>query len=331
VNNRNRLTTSTILLGLAIIGFVVQDSATLAEPFDPNVGSNIDTFLSGPVGINQQASPIAGNGSVFFSSGVANNVDPRLIMAIAGAESSFGTNWVNCPASGFNAWSWFYNDGTGSGRCALAPFASFADGIQRVSTGVGGAYIRTRHETTIAAIGATYCGSGAGCASWANNVTKYYTQLNGDVSDLRFDRTLIDFEQLTGPAVFTGVQSPLTIGVATISGGQILAGTTYLPADSSVLYGTAYFCPGCSPSITITFSAPVSNFSLFLYNGQTFTVTYTVQDQQGNIQTVSLVANNQSGYSTVTLPSTGITQVVITSDTGQWDFEIDNIRFSGGN
>ena len=103
----------------------------VAEPYDPSLGSKIDTYLSG------KGSPIAGNGSVFFSSGVQYNVDPRLIDGISAAESSFGTAWAACPSSGFNAWSWFYN-----GSCANSPFSSFAEGIQTVTKFMRRSYLK---------------------------------------------------------------------------------------------------------------------------------------------------------------------------------------------
>ncbi len=59
-------------------------TAILAEPLDPKLGSKIDTYLGG------KGSPITGNGAVFFASGVQDDVDPRLIVAIAGQESNFG-------------------------------------------------------------------------------------------------------------------------------------------------------------------------------------------------------------------------------------------------
>jgi hypothetical protein len=291
----------------------------MAEPYDPNLGSKIDTFLVG------KGSPMAGNGSVFFSNGVADNVDPRLVVAIAGAETSFGTNWGLCKPASFNAWSWFY-DASGANRCTNSTFSSYADGIGVVTSGIRRLYLN-KGFTTIPLIAKLYCGSG--CGSWIPSVTGSYTTLGGDVSDLTFATTLIDFEQFTGPCCFTGVQPPLTVGIATVSGGQILSGTSNLPADQSVLYGTAYFCPGCSPTITITFSQKVSNVSLFLYNGLTDTVTYTVADDKGGSQTVTLSSNLQSGTATVSLPDVGISQVTISGAlAGEWDFFVDNVRFA---
>lgn len=294
---------------------VLLTTTSFAAPYDPHLGTAIDAYLTG------KSSPIAGNGGVFFTSGVQYNVDPRLIVAIAGTESSFGTAWAACPASGFNAWSWFYN-----GNCANSPFSSFAEGIQTVTKFMRRSYL-SKGLTTIPLIGARYCASG--CSSWVSNTTRFYTDLNGDTSDLTFSSVLINFEQFSGSSFFTGVQPPLTVGAATISGGQILSQTTFLPGDQTTLYGAAFFCPGCSSTITITFSRPVSSFSVFVYNGQTFNVTYTVSDDKGGTQTKTLDSNKLSGFATFNLPSTGITQVSVTSSAGSsWDFFIDNIRFA---
>lgn len=162
-------------MSIGIIAFFVASAAS-AEPYDPQAGSNIDTYLEG------QGSPIAGNGPVFFSSGVQWDVDPRLIVAIAGAESSFGTQWVNCPDSGLNAWSWFYN-----GTCQDSPFTSFAHGIMTVTKFMRLHYFDTG-QTTIQGLTANpthrYCVTN--CASWVGNVTNFYTAQGGDTKDLTF-------------------------------------------------------------------------------------------------------------------------------------------------
>lgn len=139
--------------------------------------------------------------------------------------------------------------------------------------------------------------------------------------------TVINFDQFSASSFFQSIQPPLTVGVATFSGGQLLNATTFLPADPTTVYGTAFFCAGCLPTITIDFSQPVSDFSMLVLNGQTFTVVYTVQDNVGGMSTITLVANFLSGAGTVTLPSTNIMKVTITSNAAQWDFFIDNVTF----
>lgn len=140
--------------------------------------------------------------------------------------------------------------------------------------------------------------------------------------------TTINFENVSGPSVFGSASPPLTINGATFSGGQVLTNATYLPADPTSVYGTSYFCTGCSDTITIDFTNKASNFSMLLLNGLDYTVTYTVEDDQGGQQQFTLVANDSSGSATVTLPESGIRQVVISADPSTWDFEIDNVQFS---
>lgn len=143
-----------------------------AMPYDPQLGPKIDTYLAG------KGSPISGNGAIFFSSGVTYNVDPRLIVAIAGAESRFGTMWAACPQSGFNAWSWMYRR-----PCSDAPFTSFGNGIQTVTKYIRKSYLNKGY-TSIADISTVYCT--AGCNDWIPDVTTFYKQQAGDVTDLTF-------------------------------------------------------------------------------------------------------------------------------------------------
>lgn len=140
--------------------------------------------------------------------------------------------------------------------------------------------------------------------------------------------TTIDFDNLSGSSLFSNAGAPLVISSATFSGGQLLTNATYLPADPTSVYGTASFCTGCSPQITIDFAEKVSNFSMLLLNGEIFTVTYTVQDDQGGKSQITLIANSSGGAATVQLPESNIRQVVISSDPATWDFLIDNVQFS---
>lgn len=138
----------------------------------------------------------------------------------------------------------------------------------------------------------------------------------------------IDFEDFSGPSVFDTADPPLKVLSAKFSGGELLTNATFLPADPTSAYGTAFFCAGCLPTITIDFSQKISNFSVFLMNGEVFNVTYTVEDDQGGQQVVTLAANFQAGAGTISLPEKGIKQVVISGDTSAWDFFIDNVQFT---
>lgn len=140
----------------------------------------------------------------------------------------------------------------------------------------------------------------------------------------------IDFEQFSGPSVFTSADPPLTVDVATFTGGQLLNAATFLPADPSNVYGTAFFCSGCLPTLTIDFSEPVSDVSFLLLNGQTFVVTYFIMDDQGDMHTISLAPNFDSGAGIVSLASDGVMMVTISGNTGSWDFLIDNVTYTRG-
>jgi hypothetical protein len=141
--------------------------------------------------------------------------------------------------------------------------------------------------------------------------------------------TTITFDSLTGPSTFCAPQLPLTVGSATFSGGVIMTTVTALPADQTTVYGTSN-CPGYSPTISISFSIPVSNFSVKVLNGEPATVSYTVADDLGDSVTKSLLANFSSGADTYTLPAAGITSVTITRTVSAsfWDFFIDDVSFT---
>jgi len=135
--------------------------------------------------LTQKGSPLAGQGSVFVDSGQKYDVDPRLIVAIAGAETSFGTR-LGCYSSPgvivsnpYNAWNWFYKGGCPS------PFNSWADGIDSVTQGIGGGLYFKAGRTTIEKIAEIYTATDR--AAWIKNVTTFYhDDLGGDLNDLTF-------------------------------------------------------------------------------------------------------------------------------------------------
>jgi hypothetical protein len=138
--------------------------------------------------------------------------------------------------------------------------------------------------------------------------------------------TVIDFEVQGGsaPSAFSNIlNSPLTIGIATFRGGQLLKNETN-SAYVSAVYATAGGAPYLDP-LTITFSQPVGGFSLTMTNNAPD--TYIVADNLGGSQSFALNANASQIFS---LAETGITGVTVSSATTTfWDFAIDNVTFFG--
>ncbi|MEN6622347.1 MAG: PEP-CTERM sorting domain-containing protein [Smithella sp.] len=149
---------------------------------------------------------------------------------------------------------------------------------------------------------------------------------------------LINFDDqgLTGSSLFGNPMQVITInnvegsGIdVTFSGGVILTAATYFPANRSSVYGTTNMMNYTNP-MTITFSQPVTNFFLDLYNGWPSDRTFTVSDNSGNSTTVTLPSNLASGQTLVSFAATGsiITMQDVTVGAGSWDFLIDNIHFN---
>jgi RHS repeat-associated protein len=134
---------------------------------------SLDSYLA------SKNSPLAGQGRNLFNAGSQYNVDPRLIVALAGAETTFGTDITR---GQFNAWNWQYN---GPGN--QAPFSSWAAGINAVTRGIGGPLYFGANPplTTAPAIYGKYC-YGAGCATGLNNLTTFLKQQGADPNSLKF-------------------------------------------------------------------------------------------------------------------------------------------------
>jgi hypothetical protein len=142
--------------------------------------------------------------------------------------------------------------------------------------------------------------------------------------------TTVDFEQFVGPSVFGAVDSPLTIGIATFSGGELLTNTSGLTANQSSVYGTAFFCRGCQPDLTISFSKPVTDFSVLVISGMPDALSYTVTSQDGSTSTGTIPSFLQDGSRRFSLADPAITSVTVRLAVPQpeWDFFIDDVRFS---
>ncbi len=93
------------------------------------------------------------------------DISPALVVAIAGAETTFGIHV--CVA--FNAWNWFWN-----GTCSGSPFTSYDEGVETVSK-----FLRKNYPdkglNTLALISQRYCA--VDCSNWISNVSTFLGEI----------------------------------------------------------------------------------------------------------------------------------------------------------
>jgi cell wall-associated NlpC family hydrolase len=120
--------------------------------------------------LKRQGSPLAGYGNAFVRAGRNYGVSPALLVAISGAESSFGK--INSGSN--NPFGW------GPG----IDFPSWQDAIQTVAKGLRNGYLN-EGRTSIQAIGAKWAPQGASNdptnlnSNWVTNVQKFMQELGG--------------------------------------------------------------------------------------------------------------------------------------------------------
>jgi hypothetical protein len=142
--------------------------------------------------------------------------------------------------------------------------------------------------------------------------------------------TVIDFEATGRGGNLTGIpDSPLTIGIGTFTGGELVNAEVGLNADQNSVYAAqGIFGSGETNPLVITFASPVDGFSVFVANGDD-TRSYTVPDNPGDSITKSLPSAGALDAGTLSLPAKGITTVSIASaNTDGWHFAIDNVSFT---
>src|SRR6202007_2613961 len=117
----------------------------------PGRSDPIDQFLAKNPR-SHPPSPLTGQGSMFESYGQQYTIEPRLIVAISGAETQFGTS--NCHSTPVvntrNAWNWFwcYADNTcGNDSCINSPFDTWASGIKTLSKFMRRNYLNKGYTT----------------------------------------------------------------------------------------------------------------------------------------------------------------------------------------
>jgi hypothetical protein len=154
-------------------------AAALAGAFAPAASAapdatQIDAFLA------ENGSPLAGTGAAFIAAGTANGVDPVFLVAISGAETSFGLRLYaeNGDQCTYNAFNWFYGPTWPS-----SDFTSWDDAIMRVAAGIGGDLYYGSGLYSVDAIAPKYCPDGT--AAWVANVKTFMAELGGNADDTR--------------------------------------------------------------------------------------------------------------------------------------------------
>ena len=163
-------------LGLSLVAVA---AAALAGAFAAAAAASpdaatIDSFLT------DHGSPMAGNGAAFVAAGEQYGVDPAFLVAISGAETSFGQllysqNGDECT---YNAFNWFFGP-----TWPQSDFSSWGEGISRVAQGLAGPLYYGAGLYSVDAIAPRYCPDGT--ANWISNVTTFMTALGGNGADTR--------------------------------------------------------------------------------------------------------------------------------------------------
>jgi cell wall-associated NlpC family hydrolase len=197
--------------GVAIKG--VEDLASL--PAVPAATSGvdaaaIDAYLAG------KQSPLAGAGAAFAASAAQMGLDPRVLVAISGAETSFATygpsQLIRNPF------------GLGPGRV----YPSWEEAIAAAARNLAGPLYRGAGKATIAQISGTWAPLGAANdpgnlnSAWTRNVSNYYAEMGGDPAASVFGSSSLAPGPGVGSAIGTQVATEaLThLGVPYLWGGE---------------------------------------------------------------------------------------------------------------
>lgn len=132
------------------------------------VAAHLDGYLA------SRASPLTGLGAVFVAASETHGLDPRLLVAIAGAETGFGT---------YGPSQAIHNPfGMGPGIV----YGSWSEAIRAAADNLGGPIYLGDGRVTIPAIQERWAPNGAANdptglnSHWTANVSTYYAELGGD-------------------------------------------------------------------------------------------------------------------------------------------------------
>jgi hypothetical protein len=123
-------------------------------------------------------SPLIGLGDVIQEAAAVNGLDPRLLLALAGVESGYGSKGCQGTLANHNAFGWLLRNGS------CQNFSSWEDGIREVAAGLQRVYIARGLKSLQELYEQRYCTEGC---STDTLVRIYQRQLGGNVDDVTSD------------------------------------------------------------------------------------------------------------------------------------------------
>jgi pimeloyl-ACP methyl ester carboxylesterase len=138
----------------------------------------------------------------------------------------------------------------------------------------------------------------------------------------------LDFEDFAGPSRFDVAQPPVRALSASISGGEVLRNPHLAPAGKSAVYGTSSACSGCLPEISIHFNQKVSDLQLSLHSPHVLAVSYTTENDRGELQKITIPDGFHPGANLLTLSFQNIRDITIADTAPDWSFTIDSLTFA---
>ena len=147
----------------------------------------------------------------------------------------------------------------------------------------------------------------------------------------QMQRQTLDFEDFAGPSRFDTAHPPVRELSASVSGGEVLRNPSRAPTGKTAVYGTSFACSGCLPEISIHFNQKVSDVQISLRSQHILAVSYTAEDEQGELQKVNLAEGFRPGADALELPFQNIRQITITDNAPDWSLTMDSVIFAAGN
>jgi hypothetical protein len=213
--------------------------------------------------LRRKGSPLAGQGATFIQAGRRYGVSPALLVAISGAESSFG----KISSGSHNPFGW------GPG----IDFPSWAAGIVAVAKGLRSGYL-DQGRKTVASIGAKWAPSSAANdptnlnSNWVTNVSGFLKELGG--GGLATSAPAGQ-GQPSSPLESSAPGTPPDLsGAALGTLGEIASGRPVMPSeslDALVQSVAASGGPGGAQAPAQSIPAPLRGGKGITFSGQKFT------------------------------------------------------------